>query len=121
MPRVLYVEDEPLLRIDGEGCLADAGYDVAAACDGEEACEYLREHGAGLDALITDIDLDGGLSGWRVANLGRQISQALAVVYVTGAACGDFQALGVPRSLLFPKPFEWARVIASLPASLTPA
>ena len=116
MPRVLYVEDDAVLQLDGEACLTAAGYDVAAASGGQEACDYLCRYGADLDILITDIDLAGGLNGWCVAELGRDITRALAVVYVTGDAGGDFEARAVARGLLFRKPFEWDRLISSLPA-----
>jgi hypothetical protein len=61
------------------------------------------------------------MNGWCIAELGRDITQALAVVYVTGDAGADFEARRVPRGLLFPKPFEWDRLIAALPAVLSPA
>ena len=120
MSRVLYVEDEAMAQIYGEASLNDAGYDVVVASSGQEASAYLREHGAEIDALITDIDLPGAVNGWRIAELGREITKALAVVYVTGAAAKDFKARGVPRGILFPKPLDWDDLIVSLSA-LAPA
>lgn len=114
MSRVLYVEDEALLQIDGEASLTAAGYDVVVAGDGPEACGHLAERGARFDALITDIDLPGALTGWQVADLGRAISDRLSVIYVTGHAAGDYGALGVERSLIVPKPFAWLPMVASL-------
>jgi CheY-like chemotaxis protein len=114
MSRILYVEDDAVLQIDGEASLLAAGYDVVLASDGPSACAYLREPGARFDALITDIDLPGDLKGWEVAEVGREVTDALPVVYVSGAARFDFQRMSVPRSLMVPKPFTWAHLVTSL-------
>lgn len=113
MSRVLYVEDDAVLQLDGEAWLAGAGYDVVVASDGEEACACLREPGACFDALITDIEMPG-FTGWQVAELGRSISRDLSVIYVTGAAACDFRKNGVARSLMVPKPFAWSGLMTSL-------
>jgi CheY-like chemotaxis protein len=114
MSRILYVEDDAILQLDGEASLLAAGYDVVLAFDGPSACACLRENGARFDALITDIDLGGALKGWEVAQVGRGIIEGLSVVYVTGAAGRDFGKLGVPGSLLLAKPFSWPLMVASL-------
>ena len=114
MLRILYVEDQPLLQLDGEGSLTAAGFEVVVASDGEEACAHLRSPGAGFDGLVTDIDLPRAAKGWRVAELGREIASGLAVIYVTGEAGPDFARLGVPSSLLVPKPFAWDHLVPRL-------
>jgi CheY-like chemotaxis protein len=114
MMRILYVEDQPLLQLDGEGSLIAAGYDVVVASNGEEACAHLRGPGPGFDGIVTDIDLPGSAKGWRVAELGREIAAGMAVIYVTGEAGRDFERLGVPHSLLVSKPFEWDGLVPRL-------
>jgi len=114
MSRILYVEDHALLQLDGEGWLTAAGFDVVVASDGEEACAHLREPGPGFDGLVTDIDLPGAAKGWRVAELGREIAPGLAVIYVTNAGGPDFERMGVPHSVLMPKPFEWDHLVPEL-------
>lgn len=114
MSRILYVEDDALLQLDGEALLLEAGYDVILAADGQMACEYLREADARYDALITDIDLGGDIQGWQVAKAIREINSATAVIYVTGHSARDFEKMRVSRSLMIPKPFEWRSVLASL-------
>ena len=117
MSRVLYVEDDAILQLDGEACLIAEGYDVVVASDGREACACLREPGVGFDALITDIEMPG-FTGWHVAELGRSISCDLAVIYVTGQAACDFRARGVARSLMVLKPFAWSGLMTSLSSLL---
>ena len=114
MSRVLYVEDECLLQMDGEAWLREAGYEVILASDGQSACASLCQDDAGYDALITDIDLPGDVQGWQIAALSREINRRLPVVYVSGQALRDFQQMGVPRSIMMPKPFEWPRLVESL-------
>lgn len=121
MSRILYVEDDCLLQVDGEAWLRDAGYDVILASDGECASQYLRQDGAGFDALISDIDLPGEIKGWHIAALGREINAHLPVIYVTGQAVADFPSRGVANSLMEPKPFEWARLLSSLSALIVSA
>ncbi|WP_293679146.1 response regulator [uncultured Phenylobacterium sp.] len=114
MFRILYVEDDVVLQLDGEASLLAAGYDVVLASDGPSACACLRDPGASFDGLITDIDLGGALKGWEVADVGRALTARLSVVYVTGAAGHDFLSMGVPHSLMVPKPFTWAAIVSSL-------
>ena len=47
MTRLLYVEDDPLLRTVTTMALEDAGYEVVLAEDGREALRLLEEHGEG--------------------------------------------------------------------------
>ena len=73
--RILLVEDDPDLSRQLKRALADAGYAVDHAPDGEEAA-FLGETEP-YDAIILDLGLpkiDGAavLEGWRRANLNRK-------------------------------------------------
>jgi DNA-binding response OmpR family regulator len=114
MSRVLYVEDECLLQLDGEASLQAAGYDVVLASDGESASAFLLEDGAPLDGLISDIDLPGRVQGWQIAALARRLRRDLPVIYVTGQAHVDFLEMGVRDSIMLPKPFAWSRLLTCL-------
>jgi CheY-like chemotaxis protein len=114
MSLILYVEDDAVLQVDGESVLLAAGYDVLLANDGTEGCEILRERGAELCALITDIHLAGDIDGWQVASLGREINQALPVLYVTASERRSFAERGVPQSELVAKPFEWPHILRTV-------
>ena len=41
-PRILVVEDEPLLRMFNADMLSEAGFDVIEACDADEALHLLE-------------------------------------------------------------------------------
>ena len=114
MPLVLYVEDDALLQLDGEIALTEAGHDVLLARDGVEGCDLLRKWGRRLDALVTDIDLPGGVDGWAVAELAREFRDELPVIYATAAPRAEVAARGVPNSLMTPKPFEWPQLVRNV-------
>jgi DNA-binding response OmpR family regulator len=62
--------------------------------------------GAGYAALVVDIDLGAGTTGYDVARFARQIRPGLPVIYVTGLSTrATFSAFGVPGSIFLSKPF----------------
>jgi DNA-binding response OmpR family regulator len=127
---VLVVEDEQLLREMVEPALADAGYSVLLAHNGSEALKYLEEREseeAPLRALVTDVQLGPGPSGWEIAKRARELHPEIPVVYVTGAAAAEWPSKGVPNSLIIQKPFAPAQVVTAVsqllnaPPTATPA
>jgi CheY-like chemotaxis protein len=116
LPLVLVVEDEFFLQADLEHALAAAGFATDVAFSGEEALGLLmkKRH----DALVTDVKLAGALDGWDVAKRIREKDPSFPVVYVT-AYDQDWEANGVPNSVVIPKPFTSAKVVAAV-SSLLP-
>jgi len=117
-PLILVVEDEFFLQADLELALAAAGFATDVAWSGEEALGLLmaKHH----DALVTDVKLAGLLDGWEVAKRIREKDPSFPVVYVT-AYGQDWEANGVPNSILIPKPFTSARVVAAVSSLLNRA
>lgn len=60
---VLLVEDDPLIRELLEETLVEAGFGVETADSGERAISVLDAPGANHRALVTDVNLSGGLTG----------------------------------------------------------
>jgi CheY-like chemotaxis protein len=85
--------------------LIDAGFETAIAPSAEEAVTLLKGKVANYRALVTDINLKGMMNGWEVAKAAREIDPAFPIVYMTGAAAGDWASRGVPNSILLEKPF----------------
>jgi DNA-binding response OmpR family regulator len=110
-PLVLVVEDELFLQADLELALAAAGFATDVAWSGEEALSLLmtKRH----DALVTDVKLAGELTGWELAKRIREKDPSFPVVYVT-AYDKAWEANGVPNSVLIPKPFTSANVVAAV-------
>jgi DNA-binding response OmpR family regulator len=111
---VLYVEDEPLLRELASVILEDAGFEVVTAEDGRAAFEALDNDGSPFCAIVTDVNLGSGPDGWAVAKRGRELNKTLPVIYMTGASGHQWQAEGVPRSVMLRKPFASAEILQAL-------
>lgn len=65
-PRVLVVDDEPLLRLMSADHLSDAGFDVLEASNAEEALRLLEEMDD-ISVVFTDVDMPGRLDGFELA------------------------------------------------------
>lgn len=113
-PTVLVVDDEPLIAAMVEMTLCDAGFEVQMAADAvEAACMIAKLHDR-LLALVTDIPLGAGPTGWAVAAGARKIIPDLPVVYMTGDSAAAWATSAVPGSILIPKPFVGAQVLAAV-------
>jgi DNA-binding NtrC family response regulator len=65
-------------------------------------------------ALVTDVQLEGKMSGWELARKVREIDPAFPVIYMTGAAADDWASQGVPESILLQKPFAPAQLVTAV-------
>ncbi len=114
-PFILVVEDEFFLQADLENALTVGGFATEVVSSGEEALTLLmtKRH----DALVTDVKLAGAVSGWEVARQIREKDPSFPVIYVT-AYEKDWAANGVPNSVLIPKPFRSAKLVAAVSSLL---
>ena len=81
-PIILYVEDEPLVRMATVDLLASAGYTVRDAADAERALAILDEN-PGIALMVTDVGLPG-MNGRALAAEARRRRPDLKVVFLTG-------------------------------------
>jgi CheY-like chemotaxis protein len=80
-PRILTVDDDPIVRADLRLILEDAGFSVVPdARDGEEAVEHAREHAP--DLIVLDLGLPG-LDGFGAAASIRS-ERDVPIVALTG-------------------------------------
>jgi CheY-like chemotaxis protein len=110
---VLIVEDDSIIQLDLEQTLHEGGYSTTSEGSGEKAVAKL-ESTPEIRALITDINLLGKTTGWEVAKRARELYPDLPVIYVTSIAADEWTSMGVPRSLLIPKPFAPAQINTAL-------
>ena len=96
----LVVEDDALTRFDVAGAFEASGWAVLEAASGELALKLCNSD-TPVDALITDIDLGGGASGWDVARAFWQ-RDVLPVIYTSASA--DSPQRRVPESCFLAKP-----------------
>lgn len=79
-PRILIIDDEPLMRISISDALKGEGYAVAEAAAGNAGLNMLRENGA--DVIISDLRLPD-IDGLEVLKGCKRISPESAVILVT--------------------------------------
>jgi CheY-like chemotaxis protein len=114
LPIILVVEDDQLVQGLVEDTLSDGGFDTVIATSGEEALTLLQGHRGKWRALVTDINLQGKMDGWEVAQHAREIEPDFPVVYMSGAAAADWTSKGVPNSIMLEKPFAPAQLVTAV-------
>ena len=81
---ILLVEDETALRRLSRLILERKGYRVHEAESGVAAWRLWQQHRAGIDMLITDMVMPGGLNGRELAEKTRADKPALKIIYCSG-------------------------------------
>jgi CheY-like chemotaxis protein len=102
MARILLVEDEILVRELAFEDLGDAGFEVVAANDGDDAVAILRDD-ATFDLLFTDIKMPSAIDGRELAAEAKRLIPGLKVIYASGLA--DIGPAGADERYL-PKPYR---------------
>ena len=83
--RVLIVEDNALVRCGLEAMLAEWGYDIISAEDGETALELGERDGWRFGSIVTDHRLGAGLTGVQTAKeILRRSGRTLPTLVLTG-------------------------------------
>jgi DNA-binding response OmpR family regulator len=113
-PTILYVEDEPLIQELAIAALEDAGFAVVPVSSGLAAIAAIDEKGADFKALVTDVDLGVGPSGWDVAKHVREKYPTMPIVYVSGGSSSDWPSMGVPGSVILVKPHALAQLVVAV-------
>lgn len=111
---LLVVEDEALLRtLLAEG-LEAAGFELVFAPDGQSAVQELDSHAASFQAVLTDVKLGSGPSGWEVARHCRELIPQMPIIYMTGDSAVFWPSQGVPGSVLVQKPYVIAQIVTAV-------
>jgi CheY-like chemotaxis protein len=83
IPRILVVEDEPLIRFTVAEALRELGIAVIEAATADEAWQYLTS-GGGVDLVLTDHRMPGSMLGAELATRIQREFPGVSVV-VTSA------------------------------------
>jgi len=117
---ILVAEDDPFVRSSVILRIESLGYSVVAAVNGNDALLKLRAN-PDIDMLFTDIVMPGGMSGWELGDLARQIRPGLPVVYSSGYALEMLaqQGCAPAQSIILVKPYRKAELAERLREALT--
>jgi len=115
--RVLFVEDDALVREAVARGLEEAGFEVVVAPSGDQALAML-EGGLDADVVFSDIVMPGRVSGIDLAGLLRERRPRLPVVLATGYTD---QRANIPGVQVLAKPYEIAQLVELLASLATPA
>ena len=83
MATILVVEDDILLSLDTSEALEDAGYDVIAAANADEAIKVLETRND-IRTIFTDINMPGSMDGLKLAAGVRDRWPPIHVIVTTG-------------------------------------
>lgn len=109
--KILFMDDEEMLRNVTRSMLENLGYEVETACNGEEAIElYTTAKGAGqpFGAVIMDLTIKGGMGGRetikRLRELDPDVRAIVASGYSTDPVMANFREHGFLDALH--KPYQ---------------
>ena len=113
-PKVLLVEDECSIQELAEAWLEEGGFVVATANNGSDAIGMLEAERAEYRAVITDVYLGPGPTGWDVARRARELHAEVPIIFITGGNQHEWHSKGVPHSALVLKPFAAAQLVTAV-------
>ncbi|MEI9405669.1 response regulator [Mesorhizobium argentiipisi] len=111
---VLVVEDETMILLDLESALEEAGFEVVGANNAASAAATYDADPEKFKALVTDIRLGSGETGWELARRFRRINNVLPVVYISGDGAAHWAHEGVPNSIMIAKPFFMPQIVTAV-------
>lgn len=113
---VLVVDDEPILRFTLADALEEAGYTVLEASNVLEAVAVIGK-APQICAVITDIDMPGGLSGLDLVQMLDNCQEQISVIVTSGGHAPD--TLELPcDARFFSKPYHFDDIFFALRAAI---
>lgn len=85
--RILFLDDEPHIRLVVEKALSSHGYEVYCASTGEEAIKAFKralDFGKPFDMLLLDLEIRGGLGGCDTLGIIREDHPNVRAIVTTG-------------------------------------
>lgn len=116
---ILLVDDEPMLRDLLSFALAEYGYNVLIARDGEDAIEIADSYQAPIHLVLSDVVMPK-LDGCRLCADLRRWYPSIGVLLMSGFPDGEMAALDFEDELTFfiRKPFSTNELAAAARAAL---
>jgi two-component system, OmpR family, phosphate regulon sensor histidine kinase PhoR len=116
-PRILIIDDEPRIRDACTLVLSDKGFDVAAASDGEQGLQMIKEKH--YDIVLVDLMMPT-ISGFDVLSEVRDHHPDTVVIVITGYATLEHSIEAMKKGAFdfIPKPFTPDQLRAVVDKSL---
>jgi DNA-binding NtrC family response regulator len=111
---VLVAEDDILIRLMLVDALTDDGYHVIQAGTVLEAIAAIGRNPT-FDAMITDVDMPGSLTGLDLAAMVSSVSPRTEIIVASGRDVGDDVS---PNWSFMPKPYSLGRILSLLDSRL---
>lgn len=112
--RVLVVDDEQDVCDLIQDALSEVGF-ISDCVHSDRSAYAALNSGRAYAALVVDINLGPGTTGFDVARVARAADPAMPVLYVSGQASEDSRSsFGVPGSSFLAKPFELDDLLEAL-------
>ena len=110
---ILVVDDDAAVNALNCEILQESGFRALGVHCAATAFDTI-DNGAGLSALVTDVELGHGPDGFAVARRARITNPEIPVLYVSGTAAARYRSEGVERSEFLQKPFRPSEFVAAL-------
>lgn len=120
MANILLADDDAAVRDLVRRALSSEGHNVHVTQDGAEALDYLKSNAAGVDVLVTDVDMPQ-LDGVTLAREAIALKPNIAIVLMSGFSDQLDRAsdLDSRRLASIPKPFTLEQIRSLVRVVLT--
>src|SRR5690348_9930634 len=108
IPKILIVDDEPLVRMHARQIVEEAGYTAIEAGNADDALRLLADEG--VTVVVTDVQMPGSMDGLELAHRVKTTWPLIVVIVMSG------QHLPPPADLpegarFLSKPFSEQRLV----------
>ena len=118
VPKIMIVDDEPLIRMYARQIVEEAGYSAVEAANADDALQLLAEDG--VTALVTDVQMPGSMDGLELARSVKASWPEIAVIVMSGRRLPRPSEL--PENTRFlSKPFSEQRLVDVLADAVEPS
>ena len=115
VPKIMIVDDEPLIRAYARQIFEEAGYAAIEAANADQAMQLLADEG--IAAMVTDVQMPGSMDGLQLARSVKARWPAIAIVVMSGRHLP--LPTDVPVGTCFlSKPFSEQRLVDVLAAAI---
>jgi CheY-like chemotaxis protein len=113
--RVLFVDDESVIRFVTAEALRDHGFEVFEAATGDEALALFNVPDS-FDILFTDVKMPGKIDGLELASIVRRLDPDIPILIASGFAASIKRRIGEVSSpvIFVQKPYNLEKLVSTV-------